>query len=87
MLSPHTPSHTTPHTQLRLSSQRYAVVKKEHLMTAEPRMRRRPAGAGGKSGASPRGNVIEDRDAAGESVSAFTSELWARLGAFVRELR
>eukprot|EP00904_Undaria_pinnatifida_P003776 jgi/Undpi1/1339/HiC_scaffold_11.g04731.m1 len=50
-------------------------------------MRRRPAGAGGKSGASPRGNVIEDRDAAGESVSAFTSELWARLGAFVRELR
>lgn len=56
-------------------------------MTAEPRMRRRPAGAGGRSGASPRGNVIEDRDEAGDSVAAFTSELWARLGAFVRELR
>lgn len=56
-------------------------------MTAEPRMRRRPAGAGGWSGASPRGNVIEDRDEGGESVAAFTSELWVRLGAFVRELR
>lgn len=56
-------------------------------MAAEPRMRRRPASAGGRSGASPRGNVIEDRDEAGESVSAFTSELWARLAAFVRELR
>lgn len=50
-------------------------------------MRRRPAGAGGRSGVSPRGNVIEDRDEAGDSVAAFTSELWARLGAFVRELR
>lgn len=56
-------------------------------MTAEPRMRRRPANAGGRSGASPRGNVIEDRDEAAEAVAAFTSELWARLGAFVRELR
>lgn len=78
----------TPH--LTHSSAQLTAVrrsKKEHRMTAEPRMRRRPAGAGGRSGASPRGNVIEDRDAAGESVSAFTSELWARLAAFVRELR